>query len=220
MTDQAVNPAGQAAPATPATQTHAAAPAAVPASDAAKPADPNWLNGRIAQAKTSATTELLVAWRELRRRSEGGRRGCSSCGRSEEDRRAAGPRARRAAEERGAATRQARRRHQGARGARARRSRPSSSQPSPASRERTRRAAARDRHAEADLGLERVRNDCAARGCRSANHEHRTGANGSAGHHAEPNGHALRSLRRAAENQPFAAAEYLRQHGAAIAEGK
>ena len=40
-------------------QTHAAAPAAVPASDAAKPADPNWLNGRIAQAKTSATTELL-----------------------------------------------------------------------------------------------------------------------------------------------------------------
>ena len=59
MTDQAVNPAGQAAPATPATQTHAAAPAAVPASDAAKPADPNWLNGRIAQAKTSATTELL-----------------------------------------------------------------------------------------------------------------------------------------------------------------
>lgn len=63
--EQAVNPAGQAAPAVPAPPAAAAPPPAAPPPAAPPPpavdagTEPPWLNGRIAQAKTSATTELL-----------------------------------------------------------------------------------------------------------------------------------------------------------------
>ena len=179
MTDQAVSPAGQAAPATP-PQTHAAAPAAVPASDAAKPADPNWLNGRIAQARQARRPELLS---RLARAPSTKRRRPSRLLELRPKRRrppSSGPsrldgQLKNAAQQRD----KARRRHQGARGARAQTLTPEQLAAVTGIAGRTRRAAARDRHAEADLGLERVRNDCAARGCRSnAQHNFHLRSNG------------------------------------------